>query len=116
MVDDVIPFVLLAVGLAAVFAVLGFLSRQGQKREEGFTAAEALRTTHVAVLASSVTIRAVLERMLSSAGIPFTFIEINTGITPVLPEEANLAILNVHDLRSAGLLLPPISSQRPVVF
>jgi len=116
MVDDAIPFVLLAVALAAVFAVFWFTIRKGQKRQEGYAAAEALRTTHVAVLASSVTIRAVLERMLSSAGIPFTFIEISKGVTPVLPEKAKLAVLNVDDLRSARLLLPAISSQRPVVF
>src|SRR5713226_8420401 len=116
MADAVIPFLLLAGALLAVFAVFWFMSRQGQKRQEGYAAAEALRTTHVAVLASSVTIRSVVERILSSAGIPFTFLEISRGVTPVLPDEAKVAVLNVHDLRLAGLLIPAISSQRPAVF
>ena len=116
MADAVIPFLLLAITLLAVFAVFWFMSRQGQRRQEGYAAAEGLLTTHVAVLASSVTTRAVVERVLSSAGIPFTVLEIKRGVTPVLPLEAKVTILDVDDLRLAGLLIPAISSQRPAVF
>src|SRR5687768_8732173 len=116
MADTITPFLLLALALLALFAVFWFMSRQGQKRQEGYAAAQALRTTHVAVLASSATIRAVVERMLSSAGIPFTLLDLSRGVTPVLPQEARIAILNVHDLRSAGVLAPAIASQRPVVL
>ena len=115
MVEDVLPFLYLALALGALVVLFWFVSRAGHRREQGYAAAENLRSTHVAVLATSVTVRAVLGRMLTSAGIPFTFVDISKGVAPFVPDEAQVAVLNVQDLRSAGVLIPAISSQRPAV-
>src|SRR5262245_18775816 len=110
---NVIPFLILAVVLLALVGVFWLMSRHGQKKRAGYTAAETLRGTHVVVIASSVTIGKVVELMLSSARIPFTFLALSRGVTPSLPAEARVAIVNASDARSEGLLLPAISSQRP---
>ena len=113
---DIAPFLILALALLALVGVFWLMSRRGQKQQAGYAAAETLRTMDVAVVASSITIRTLLERMLSSAGIPFTFVAVTKGVTPAIPEQVRVVIVNVADARSEGVLLAEISSQRPVVF
>ena len=88
---DIAPFLVLALALLALVGVFWLMSRHGQKQQAGYAAAETLRATHVAVVASR-------------------------GVTPAVPEHVRVVIVNVADARSEGVLLAEISSQRPVVF